>query len=87
MGKYVIEDKENFQFKVNREAFTSKEILEKERDAIFSKCWIYIGHESELENKGDFHRRKVAGRELDYLLAAKMMKLEHSTIAVLTVEH
>ena len=40
MGKYVIEDKENFQFKVNRKAFTSKEILEKERDAIFSKCWI-----------------------------------------------
>jgi p-cumate 2,3-dioxygenase subunit alpha len=64
MGKYVIEDKENFQFKVNREAFTSQEILEKERDAIFSKCWIYIGHESEVENKGDFHRRSVAGREL-----------------------
>lgn len=64
MGKYVKEDLQNLTFKVNREAFTSKEVLQKERDAIFSKCWLYIGHESELANKGDFQRRKVGGREL-----------------------
>ena len=64
MGKYVREDLQNLTFKVNREAFTSKEILEKEREAIFSRCWLYIGHESELANNGDFHRRKVGGREL-----------------------
>ena len=64
MGKYIKEDLQNLTFKVNRNAFTSQEILEKERDAIFSKCWLYIGHESELANNGDFHRRQVGGREL-----------------------
>ena len=48
MGKYVNEDLQNLTFKVNRQAFTSKEILEKEREAIFSKCWLYLGHESEV---------------------------------------
>jgi len=64
MGKYLKEDLQKLSFKVNRKAFIDKEILETERDAIFSKCWLYIGHESELANKGDFHRRKVGGRNL-----------------------
>lgn len=62
MGKYIRE--EELSFKVNRNAFIDKDILELERDAIFNKCWLFIGHESELENKGDFHRRKVGGRNL-----------------------
>jgi p-cumate 2,3-dioxygenase alpha subunit len=64
MGKYVVEDLQKCSFKVNRKAFTDPKILELERDAIFSKCWLYIGHESEVRNKGDFHRRKVGGRNL-----------------------
>ena len=64
MGKYIKEDLEKFIFKVNRKAFTDTDILELERGRIFSKCWLFIGHESELENKGDFHRRKVGGRNL-----------------------
>lgn len=64
MGKYVKEDQEKLSFKVNRQAFIDPEILETEREAIFSKCWLYIGHESELPKKGDFHRRKVGGRNL-----------------------
>ena len=62
MSKYILE--KELSFKVNRNAFIDKNILELEREAIFSKCWLFIGHESELENKGDFHRRKVGGRNL-----------------------
>ncbi|MCQ6282675.1 Rieske 2Fe-2S domain-containing protein [Bacillus sp. EB600] len=64
MSKYVLEDQQKFSFKVNRKAFTDLAILELEREAIFTKCWLYIGHESELPNNGDFHRRKVGGRQL-----------------------
>ncbi|MEH6941301.1 aromatic ring-hydroxylating oxygenase subunit alpha [Bacillus sp. JJ722] len=64
MSKYVLEDQLKCSFKVNRKAFIDQEILETEREAIFSKCWLYIGHESELPNNGDFHRRKVGGRNL-----------------------
>lgn len=64
MDKYVKEDQKNCTFKVNRQAFINPEILETEREAIFSKCWLYMGHESEVPNQGDFHRRKVGGRNL-----------------------
>jgi len=29
---------------------------------IFGRCWIYVGHASELKKPGDFRSRKVAGR-------------------------
>ncbi|MDP4104246.1 MAG: aromatic ring-hydroxylating dioxygenase subunit alpha, partial [Bacillota bacterium] len=64
MSKYIKEDLQKCIFKVNRKAFTDSAILELEREAIFSKCWLFIGHESELPNNGDFHRRKVGGRNL-----------------------
>ncbi|MFD2500236.1 Rieske 2Fe-2S domain-containing protein [Rhizorhabdus histidinilytica] len=31
---------------------------------IFDRCWLYIGHESELPNPNDFVRRSVGGRDL-----------------------
>lgn len=64
MNKYVQEDQQKCLFKVNRKAFIDPQILDLEREEIFSKCWLYIGHESEVPNVGDFHRRKVGGRNL-----------------------
>ena len=43
---------------------TSAEIFQREREYIFNRCWIYLGHESEVENPGDYRRRTVAGRPL-----------------------
>ena len=42
--------------------FVSPEILEDENRAIFDKCWVYVGHASEVKNPGDFRTRQVAGR-------------------------
>ncbi|MCQ6279940.1 Rieske 2Fe-2S domain-containing protein [Bacillus sp. EB600] len=64
MEKFVFEDKEKLAFKVKRKVFTDQDILGKEREEIFSKCWLFIGHESEVPKKGDFKRKKVGGREL-----------------------
>ena len=66
MGKrnYVIDNKEECKFLVNRKTFVDPEILAEEQENIFSKCWIYVGHESELKNNGDFHTRNVAGRPI-----------------------
>jgi p-cumate 2,3-dioxygenase subunit alpha len=64
LKEYVIEDKLNSEFLVHRSVFTEQRILEMEREEIFSKCWLFIGHESELPNKGDFLRKKVGGRNL-----------------------
>jgi len=51
-------------FKVSRSAFVQESIMEDEYAAIFDKCWLYIGHESELQKPGDFLTRTVARRNL-----------------------
>ncbi|WP_428912021.1 aromatic ring-hydroxylating oxygenase subunit alpha [Niallia sp. Krafla_26] len=64
MEKLVVENKVKPEFKVHRSVFTDQEIFEREKKEIFSKCWLFVGHESEIPNNGDFIRRKVGGRNL-----------------------
>lgn len=63
----VIDEPENLTFKVNRRAFTDPEILELERRRIFDKCWLYVGHESELAGPGSYIQRKVGGRPVIFV--------------------
>ena len=60
----IIDDRERGLFKVHRSAMTSDELFQRERELIFNRCWIYLGHESEVEEPGDYRRRTVAGRPL-----------------------
>lgn len=62
--RFIIDDPERLLFKVSRSVFTRPELLEKEKEIIFNKCWIYVGHESEVTKKGDFVTRNVAGRPI-----------------------
>ena len=64
---YVAEDIDRGTFLVNRRAFVDPNVLSTERDVIFDKCWLYLGHESELVGKGEFLTRKVGGRELIFV--------------------
>ena len=61
---YIIDDQEAGLFRVNRRAFTDPECLAEERRRIFDKCWIYVGHESEVPHAGDYRSRNVAGRPM-----------------------
>jgi phenylpropionate dioxygenase-like ring-hydroxylating dioxygenase large terminal subunit len=61
---FVVENRDNHTFFVNREVFVSPDILERENRAIFDRCWIYVGHASELRKPGDFKTRPVAGRPI-----------------------
>ena len=60
----VIDDMENGFFRYHRSTLTSPEVLQAERDRIFEKCWLYLGHVSEVANKGDYVRREVGGRPI-----------------------
>ncbi len=51
-------------FRVARRAFVEAGVLDIERREIFGKCWLYLGHESEIAKPGDFLTRGVAGRSL-----------------------
>ncbi len=55
------------RFQVKREVFVSPEVFEGERRALFDRCWIYVGHASELRNPGDFKTRWVAGRPIIFV--------------------
>ena len=60
----VIDDPGQGLFKVHRSSMTSPEVLEIERKTIFDHCWLYLGHDSEVANNGDFIARTVARRPL-----------------------
>ena len=47
-------------FQVSRRAFVDGGVMEREYEAVFDKCWLYLGHESELPRPGDFVTRTVA---------------------------
>jgi p-cumate 2,3-dioxygenase alpha subunit len=65
--KLVHIDQARGRFRVHRDAFRSPEIFEAEKELIFSKCWLYLAHVSELRNKGDYLTRTVGGRDLIFM--------------------
>jgi p-cumate 2,3-dioxygenase alpha subunit len=60
----VVDDRESAMFRVHRSTMASAEVFEQERRTVFSRCWLYLGHESEVAAKGDYIRRTVGGRPL-----------------------
>jgi p-cumate 2,3-dioxygenase subunit alpha len=62
LSNLLVDDQAAGIFRVNRRVFTENEYLELERTRLFSRCWIYAGHESEIPKPGDFRSRRVAGR-------------------------
>lgn len=63
-GPLVKETAEQGLFQVARKAFTNKGVMDAEYEQIFNKCWLYVGHESEVAKKGDFITRTVARRKI-----------------------
>jgi p-cumate 2,3-dioxygenase alpha subunit len=51
-------------FRVARQSFIDNEVFEAERAKIFDKCWLYVGHASELPKSGSFVTRQVGGRNV-----------------------
>src|SRR6516164_5049075 len=56
---YIVDDRERKTFLLDREVLVSEEVLRQELSRIFGRCWIYVGHASELKRPGDFRSRKV----------------------------
>jgi p-cumate 2,3-dioxygenase alpha subunit len=54
-------------FRVHRSAMTSQEIFDLEQEKIFGKAWLFVGHETEIEENGEFRRRNVGGRPLIFV--------------------
>lgn len=48
--------------RVNRRLYTDPEIFETEMERIFGRAWIYVGHESQVKNPGDYRTTRI-GRQ------------------------
>ena len=44
---------------ISREIFVNEEIYEQEKERIFTRAWLYIGHESQIQNNGDYFVSKM----------------------------
>ena len=64
IGSLVYDHPDLGKFRVHRSAMVSPAVHELERQRIFDRCWLYLGHESEVPNPGDYARRVVAERPL-----------------------
>ncbi|KAF1023686.1 MAG: Anthranilate 1,2-dioxygenase large subunit [Paracidovorax wautersii] len=48
--------------RVHRRAYVDPQVFELEMDRIFGRAWIYVGHESQVPNAGDYFTTQV-GRQ------------------------
>jgi benzoate/toluate 1,2-dioxygenase alpha subunit len=50
----VVDEIREGRFFVDRRIFSDPEIFELEMDRIFKRVWVFLGHESQVKNPGDF---------------------------------
>ena len=62
--RYVVENVPAGTFRVNRAALADEAVFHGELRSIFDRCWLYVGHESEIPKPGDFRARDVGNRPL-----------------------
>jgi p-cumate 2,3-dioxygenase alpha subunit len=70
-SRLVTEDQSVKRFRVHRSSMTSTEVFGQELERVFGRCWLYVGHESEIPNPGDYVRRPVGGRPLFMVRSTK----------------
>ena len=60
-GRWIRQNWEDLVFQVHRDAFRSQDLFDRERAGIWHKTWLYLGHESEVPEPGDYKVRNIGG--------------------------
>lgn len=65
--RYILEDHEALTFRVNRAALRDQAVFDRERERIWEKGWLYLGHETEIPNPNDYKVRTLGGKPLIFV--------------------
>src|SRR5581483_7698314 len=49
---------------VSRELYVNPDVFQQEQEQIFARCWLFIGHVSQLRNPGDFIVSRMGTEEV-----------------------
>ena len=46
-------------FQVHRDVYTSDEVYRLEMKHLFANSWVFVGHDSQTPNKGDYYTTQI----------------------------
>lgn len=78
---------------VSRKVWADQSIYELEKKAIFAKCWLFLGHESQIKNAGDFVQASmcetpiILSRGQDHNIYANVNSCSHRGLPVCRADH
>lgn len=59
---------------IERKIFTAEDIFQKELETVYARAWLFVGHESQIPNPGDFFSSRM-GKESVILVRDKNSKV------------
>jgi hypothetical protein len=60
---------------ISREIFSDKEVFEEELEKVFTRSWLFVGHESQIPNPGDYFTSRMGAESV--ILARDKKKKVH----------
>jgi hypothetical protein len=68
---------------VHKRVYTDPQIFELEMQRIYGRAWIYVGHESQVKNPGDYHTTLLGDQDV-VMVRAGDARFTSSTTAART---
>ena len=63
-SQYIMDDPEKGIFRVHRDVYTDPDLFEMELKNVFEGTWVYLCHESQVQNPFDFYCTKIGRRSV-----------------------